>query len=160
MDPLTIGFLITSVILMILAIKKDKKKTLTAMTLSRSMMKNMVGNIISILFLIGLVLAYMPPTTIETYLGSASNVTAAFYSAILGSITLIPGFVAFPLVGSLVDSGASILSATAFLTTLTMVGTVTIPLEKKEFGLKFTLYRNLISFVFAIIIAIFMEVLV
>jgi uncharacterized membrane protein YraQ (UPF0718 family) len=49
--------------------------------------------------------------------------------------------------------------AVAFLTTLTMVGVVTFPLEKQEFGLKFTATRNLVSFVFAIIIAIFMGVI-
>jgi uncharacterized membrane protein YraQ (UPF0718 family) len=62
-------------------------------------------------------------------------------------------------VGSFVDAGASIVPAVAFLTTLTMVGVVTIPLEKKEFGLKFTVARNILSFVAAMIIAVTMGVL-
>ncbi|MFS8541992.1 MAG: permease, partial [Tissierellales bacterium] len=80
-------------------------------------------------------------------------------SALAGSITLIPAFVAFPLVGSLVDAGASIIPAVAFLTTLTMVGLVTFPLEKREFGLKFAIIRNIFSFVFAILIALAMGVI-
>ncbi|MDD3702586.1 MAG: hypothetical protein PHC55_13255, partial [Bacteroidales bacterium] len=80
-------------------------------------------------------------------------------SALAGSITLIPAFVAFPLVGSLVDAGASIIPAVAFLTTLTMVGLVTFPLEKREFGLKFATIRNIFSFVFAIMIALAMGVI-
>ena len=48
----------------------------------------------------------------------------------------------------------------AFLTTLTMVGVVTFPLEKKEFGVKFTAVRNGLSFLFAIIIAYVMGVII
>jgi uncharacterized membrane protein YraQ (UPF0718 family) len=81
-------------------------------------------------------------------------------SAIVGSITLIPAFVAFPLVGSLVDAGASVVPAVAFLTTLTMVGVVTFSLEKKEFGLKFAFVRNTLSFGFAVFIALFMGVVI
>ena len=80
-------------------------------------------------------------------------------SAAVGSVTLIPAFVAFPLVGSLIDVGASIVPAAAFLTTLTMVGVVTFPLEKREFGIKFALTRNLLSFGFAVVIALVMGVL-
>jgi uncharacterized membrane protein YraQ (UPF0718 family) len=75
-----------------------------------------------------------------------------------GSITLIPAFVAFPLVGSLVNAGASIVPAVAFLTTLTMVGVVTYPLEKKEFGKKIRRDPQLMSFGFAIAIALMMGV--
>ncbi len=57
------------------------------------------------------------------------------------------------------DVGASIVPAVAFLTTLTMVGIVTFPLEKKEFGFKFALIRNVLSFVMALIIAAAMGVL-
>jgi len=72
---------------------------------------------------------------------------------------LIPAFVAFPLVGSFVDVGASIIPAVAFLTTLTMVGIVTFPLEKKEFGFKFSLVRNILSFISALLIAAVMGVI-
>ena len=93
-------------------------------------------------------------------LGSSNTIVSTFISAAVGSITLIPAFVAFPLVGSLVDAGASIVPAVAFLTTLTMVGVVTFPLEKKEFGTKFAVTRNLFSFAFAIVIALVMGVII
>jgi uncharacterized membrane protein YraQ (UPF0718 family) len=85
---------------------------------------------------------------------------ATIISALVGSITLIPAFVALPLVGSFVDVGASIVPAVAFLTTLTMVGVVTFPLEKQEFGMKFTVTRNALSFIFAVIIALTMGVII
>ncbi|MCG8686585.1 MAG: hypothetical protein MI892_17025, partial [Desulfobacterales bacterium] len=70
-----------------------------------------------------------------------------------------PAFIAFPLVGSFVNVGVSIVPAVAFLTTLTMVGFVTFPLERREFGTKFALYRNGFSFLFAVVIAVLMGVI-
>jgi len=52
-----------------------------------------------------------------------------------------------------------IMPAVAFLTTLTMVGIATFPLETREFGLKFAFIRNGLSFVFAIAIALVMGVI-
>lgn len=130
------------------------------MKMAKGMMKNMMGQIIGILFLIGLILTFIPPEIIKQYLGGANVLSSSILSAVIGSITLIPAFVAFPLVGSLVDLGASIVPGVAFLTTLTMVGFVTFPLEKQEFGFKFAAIRNSLSFVFAIVIAMVMGVFI
>ena len=143
----------------IASLVKDKQKTFNSMKMAKGMMKNMVGQIIGILLLIGLILTFIPPEVIKSTLGESNTFISTIVSALAGSITLIPAFVAFPLVGSLVDAGASIVPAVAFLTTLTMVGLVTFPLEKREFGLKFATIRNIFSFVFAIMIALAMGVI-
>lgn len=143
----------------IASLVKDKQKTFNSMKMAKGMMKNMVGQIIGILLLIGLILTFIPPEVIKSTLGESNTFISTIVSALAGSITLIPAFVAFPLVGSLVDAGASIIPAVAFLTTLTMVGLVTFPLEKREFGLKFASIRNIFSFVFAIMIALAMGVI-
>lgn len=159
MDIFTVLFWVIAIILTVISLVKDKKKTFEAMKKSKGMMGNMLGEIVAIIFIIGLVLTLIPPETIKQVLGSANTLTSTVISALVGSITLIPAFVAFPLVGSLVTVGASIVPAVAFLTTLTMVGMVTFPLEKKEFGMKFALTRNLMSFGFAIVIALTMGVI-
>lgn len=160
MDVFTLALWIIAAIAFIVSVKKDKKKTLGSMKMARGMMKNMIGQIVGILFLIGLILTFIPPEVIKNVLGKSNLLISTVTSALVGSITLIPAFVAFPLVGSFINVGASIVPAVAFLTTLTMVGIVTLPLEKKEFGLKFTLVRNGLSFVFAVIIALVMGVLI
>lgn len=160
MDIFTIILWILVGISFVISIIKDKKKTLSSMNMAKGMMKNMLGQIIGILFLIGLILTFIPPDTIKDVLGKSNTLVSTFTASLVGSITLIPAFVAFPLVGSLVDAGASIVPAVAFLTTLTMVGIATFPLEKQEFGAKFALSRNFISFFFAIIIALAMGVII
>ena len=158
MDVFTLSFWGISIALTGLSLVKSKKKTFEAMKKSKGMMGNMLGEIIAIIFIIGIVLTFIPPESIKSVLGSENTALATLVAAVAGSVTLIPAFVAFPLVGSFVDVGASIVPAVAFLTTLTMVGIVTFPLEKKEFGLKFALLRNAFSFVMALIIAAAMGV--
>lgn len=158
MDVFTIALWVITLAWFIWSIIKNKSKALNSMRMSSGMMKNMMGEIIGILFLIGLILTFIPPDTIRHYMGESNVLISTILSAFVGSITLIPAFVAFPLVGSLRDAGANIVPLVAFLTTLTMVGVVTFPLEKREFGSKFTIARNSLSFLFAVIIALLMGV--
>ncbi|MBU3161367.1 permease [Clostridium frigoris] len=160
MDMFTMALWVITGTWFIWSMIKDKKKTLNSIKMSSGMMKNMIGEIVGILFLIGLILTFIPPDTIKQYMGQSNIFISTIISAFVGSITLIPAFVAFPLVGSLVNAGANIVPVVAFLTTLTMVGIVTFPLEKRKFGMKFTIVRNSLSFVFAIIIALLMGVLI
>jgi len=160
MDILTLTFWVIAIALTVVSLVKNKKKTLAAMKKSKGMMGSMLGEIIAIIFMIGLVLTFVPPESIENILGSTNVFLSTIAAAAAGSITLVPAFVAFPLVGSLVDAGASIVPAVAFLTTLTMVGFVTFPLEKKEFGTKFALTRNALSFAAALVIALMMGVII
>lgn len=158
MDIFTIGLWVVTLIWFIYSMIKDKKRTLDSMKKSKGMMGSMLPQIVGILFLIGLILTFIPPEMIKTYLGGSNPVLATVAAAFVGSITLIPAFVAFPLVGSMVDMGASVMPAVAFLTTLTMVGFVTFNFERKEFGAKFALTRNLLSFGFALAISLLMGV--
>jgi len=159
MDIFTLSFWVITVTLTVISLVKSKEKTLEAMKKSKGMMGNMLGEIIGIIFIIGLVLTFIPPESIKSVLGSSNTFLATMVAAIAGSVTLIPAFVAFPLVGSFVNVGASVIPAVAFLTTLTMVGVVTFPLEKKEFGLKFAMTRNVLSFISALLIASVMGVI-
>ncbi len=158
-DIFTIVFWLITVIWFVFSMIKDKQTTINSVKMSTGMMKQIGGDILAILFLIGLILTFIPPEAVKQYAGQTNSLITTIVFALVGCITLIPAFVAFPLAGSLVQAGASIVPVVAFLTTLTMVGVVTFPIEKREFGLKFTLIRNTLSFVFAIIIALVMGVI-
>jgi uncharacterized membrane protein YraQ (UPF0718 family) len=141
-------------LLLILSFFLKKAETKKAIKKAKAMMGMMMPQILAILLAIGLVLGIIPPSLIEKVLGQGQTFISVIIASAFGSITIIPGFVAFPLVGSLVDQGADYSVAAAFITTLTMVGIATISLESKQFGNKFTLYRNGLSFLGAIVIAI------
>ena len=158
MDIFTLAIWVGTIVFLGYSFKKNKEKTKTALKMAFNMGKGMAISIFSIIFLIGLILTFLPPADIASFVGEQSVFLATISAAILGAITLVPAFIAFPLVGTLVDVGVGVVPSVAFLTTLTMVGTVTFPLEKKEFGLKFTIVRNGLSLFFAVGIALVMGV--
>ena len=160
MDVFTLAIWVGTLIFLGISLAKDKVKTKQALKMALGMGKGMVVSILSIVFAIGLILTLLPPTEIATFLSDQSALLATIGGALLGAITLIPAFIAFPLVGTLVNAGVSVVPSVAFLTTLTMVGIVTFPFEKKAFGTKFTAIRNGLSFLFAIVIALVMGVMI
>ncbi|NNJ32074.1 permease [Lacrimispora defluvii] len=160
MDIFTLAIWVGTLVFLGVSFARDKVKTKQALKMAFGMGKGMVANILSIIFAIGLILTILPPTEIASFVGNRSVLLATIAAALFGTVTLVPAFIAFPLVGTLVNAGVSVVPAVAFLTTLTMVGAVTIPLEKKEFGLKFTVIRNSLSFLFAIVIALVMGVMI
>lgn len=160
MDVFTLAIWVGTLIFLGISLAKDKVKTKQALKMALGMGKAMVISILSIIFAIGFILTLLPPTEIAAFLSGQSDMLATVGGALLGTITLVPAFIAFPLVGTLVNAGVSVVPSVAFLTTLTMVGVVTFPLEKKAFGVKFTAIRNGLSFLFAIAIALVMGVVV
>ncbi|MDP8268828.1 MAG: hypothetical protein P9L97_08890, partial [Candidatus Tenebribacter davisii] len=79
-------------------------------------------------------------------------------ASLIGSITIMPGFIAFPLAGILREQGIPYMVISAFTTTLMLVGIITFPIEKEFLGVKITIIRNVICFIIAIIVALFMGV--
>lgn len=61
---------------------------------------------------------------------------------------------AFPLASSLLSAGAGYGQIAMFVTTLMMVGIVTIPVEKMYFGSMTTYKRNVLALVFSVVVAI------
>lgn len=160
MDIFTILIWLVTLIFLGVSFVKDKGKTKQALKMSFAMGKGMLPSILTIIFAVGLILTILPPADIATFVGKQHVLVATIAASIFGSITLIPAFIAFPIVGTLVGAGVGVVPSVSFLTTLTMVGFVTFPLEKKEFGTKFTIVRNGLSFVFAILIALVMGVII
>jgi uncharacterized membrane protein YraQ (UPF0718 family) len=131
-------------------------KTKTALLKAWKAFENILPQMIGLLLLIGLVLSILSPNQISTYLGNNSGYVGVMIAAIIGSITLIPGYIAFPLSAALLDNGAGYMQIAAFVSTLMMVGIVTIPLEISYFGKRATYLRNGIAFIFSLLVAIIM----
>lgn len=148
-----------TVLFLIISLIKSPKKTKKALYKAWKSFINIGPELITIVIIVGIILAFTKTETISSLLGEGSGVIGVSIAAILGSITLIPGFVAFPLAQMVLEAGAGITQVATFVSTLMMVGIVTIPLEIKYFGKKLTIKRNLIAFIAAIVIGIIMGVI-
>ena len=92
------------------------------------------------------------------YLGRESGFTGFFIAAGIGSISLLPGYVVYPIVAIVLPKGVSFQILSVFITTLLMVGMVTLPIESKYFGLRISLLRNFLSLIGAVIVGVIMGI--
>lgn len=132
---------------------QDKTKTRQGLKKAWQTFENILPAFAVILMLIGILLAFISPAAVTALLGKNSGFLGMFAASIIGSITLIPGFIAFPLAKAVLDMGAGIQQVAVFVSTLMMVGLVTAPLERQFFNTKVMLLRNSISYVFAFLVA-------
>ena len=108
------------------------------------------------LALVSIALFLIPNETLVKYMGEASGIKGWLTAALIGSVALIPGFIAYPLSGILIDNGVAYSVIAVFITTLMMTGFLTLPVEAKFFGWKVSVLRNLVSLFAALFLGLIM----
>lgn len=140
------------------AFVKDSARARQSLRVALKSFAGILPAVLAIIVLIGLLMAFATPGQISRFVGDQAGLGGIIAIAAMGAVLYIPAIVAFPLAGSLLQSGASVSAVAAFITTLTMVGVVTLPMEINQLGRKLALLRNGLSFIAAIAIALLMGV--
>jgi uncharacterized membrane protein YraQ (UPF0718 family) len=133
---------------------KNRQKTRIALQKAFKALENILPEFLIVIVLVGLLLALINPQFISSLIGQDSGMWGTFLALLVGAITLIPGFVAFPTAAMLLVEGAGYMQIGGFISSLMMVGIVTFPVEKRFFGTKISLLRNVSAFLFSILVAI------
>jgi len=136
------------------SVKRDRQKTKRSLLVAKKAFLNVLPELSGILILIAVILTLVPPRVFQSMMGGNSGFTGMFIAALIGSVTIMPGFVTFPLAKSLLDMGAGISQVIVFVSALMMVGFVTAPLEIRYFGRRQTLIRNVLAFVYSFVAAV------
>jgi uncharacterized membrane protein YraQ (UPF0718 family) len=145
---------ILTIVLLILSFFKDRQKTKTGLIKAWKSFENILPQFGTILLIIGIMLAILSPEIISGLIGQQSGWLGMGIASVIGSITLIPGFVAFPLASALLKNGAGFMQIAVFISTLMMVGLVTLPMEISFFGRKAAILRNSLAYIFSFVVAI------
>jgi uncharacterized membrane protein YraQ (UPF0718 family) len=138
----------------IVSLIANRKKTLKALKIALKKFTKIAPAFTIMLILVSVILYLVPDEMIVKYLGSGNWLQGIGIASLFGSITMMPGFVAFPLCGILVGKGVQYSVIAAFSTTLMLVGIVTFPVEQKYIGAKAAVMRNAVCLVLAIIISL------
>lgn len=139
-------------LLLLFSFLKDKKKTGKALIKAKNTFIKLMPVLLPLFLFIGILLTIITPEWIATIFGQESGIFGYIIALILGSITFMSPFVAYPLGAELINQGASIPLVAGFLVTLMSVGLVYFSMESKMFNKKVTIYRNLVSFIGAILV--------
>jgi uncharacterized membrane protein YraQ (UPF0718 family) len=159
MNAATITVNLFALLALLLAGVKDRKKTRQALGIALRSFIGMVPMVLTIIIVIGLLLGFVTPEIIKNLLGEESGLFGILIAAVVGAVMHIPSLIAFPLAASLLEGGAAAGTVAGFIASLTMIGVITFPVEVRELGIKMTFLRNGLGFLFALVIALLMGVL-
>ncbi|MBN2534957.1 MAG: permease [Spirochaetales bacterium] len=142
-----------AVIFLLFSFIKDRKKTKTGLKKAWKAFENILPQFLGIIVLVGILMAFLDPETISGLIGQSSGWVGTILAGLVGAVTLIPGFIAFPTAALLLKNDAGYMQIGAFVSSLMMVGVATFPVEKKYFGFKASLLRNIFALGFSFIVA-------
>ncbi len=117
-----------------------------------TMLARVFPNILAVVLLSGLIMEFVPLERLSEYLGGGFF-SDGLIGAGIGSISIGNPLVSYVLGGELLEQGISLMAVTALLVSWVTVGSIQLPAEIQTFGARFALLRNLVSFIFALLIA-------
>lgn len=108
--------------------------------------------LISVILLSGLFEVFITPEMLSSLFSGH-----AFYDSLIGTISggvsVGQPFISYLIAGELLDNGMSYYAVTAFVLSWVTLGVVQLPYEYSLFGGRFTLTRNLLAFIFVLLIS-------
>lgn len=131
---------------LVLSWTRDPGKTRLALAKASASAKTVFAPLVTVILLVALALTALPPAVLSRLVGEESGFLGVFLASVAGSVTLIPGFAAFPMAKMLLENGAGIIQVGVLVSTLMMVGVVTLPMERAVFGWRGALGRNALAY--------------
>ncbi|MFW6001032.1 MAG: hypothetical protein ACOCQE_01565 [Halanaerobium sp.] len=131
----------------------DREKTIRGLKIGWKKFSKILGTYLKLLIILSFILLISDQFIIN-YLGGQAPFIGLVMGLLIGSITMMPGFIAYPLAGILVSRGVDYMVVAAFITTLMLVGIATYPVEKEYLGIKATIWRNAAGFIISAFIAL------
>jgi uncharacterized membrane protein YraQ (UPF0718 family) len=145
---------IVTILAVIASLIADRGKTVKSFQVAGRKMLKIAPAFLTMTILVSIVLYLVPDETISRYLGHENKVLGLLIAYAVGSISLMPGFIAFPLCGMLLEKGVPYMILSGFSTTLMMVGVLTFPVERAYMSTKVAVLRNLIYLVVAVVVTV------
>jgi uncharacterized membrane protein YraQ (UPF0718 family) len=148
-----IAYIIT-IICLVVSFYYNKKKSVKALKIAWKKFSNILPAFLVMLVFVSIALGVIPEDIYTTFLSKGNPIVSFISGLSLGSIAMMPGFIAFPLSGILLSKGVSYTTLSVFTSSLMLVGVLTFPVEKKYLGFNVAFARNIISVITAIVIAL------
>ena len=132
----------------------NRQKTFVGLRKAWKMFVMILPQFLMLLVFVSIFLTFVPQQTLSAFLIRQAGGLGIVAAAGIGSVALIPGPIVYPLAGMLSQSGVPLTVLAVFITTLMMVGVLTVPVEKAFFGLRLAILRNILSLIGALVIGL------
>ena len=108
--------------------------------------------LLAVIGLVGLFETFITPEMLHA-LFNKDTLHDTLIGTLAGGVSVGQPFLSYIIGGELLKEGISLYAVSAFILSFVTLGVIQLPLEFSIFGARFTLLRNLLSIVFAFIIA-------
>ncbi len=153
-DTVLVG---VTVALVTLSLVGDRRRTWGGLRKGARMLYKLLPQFLLLLVFVSIFVVIVPQATLAHAFSQRTGLMAA---ALAGSVALIPGPIAYPLAAMLAEEGVPYTVLAVFVTTLMMVGVMTLPIEKAYFGIRIAILRNLLSLIGALFVGITVGLLI
>ena len=114
---------------------------------------SMTPMLLGVIGLVGLFQSFVTPEML-TALFQGNPFLDTFLGTLTGGISAGHPMLSYVLGGELLEQGVSLYAVSAFILSWVTLGLIQLPAEYEAFGARFTLYRNILAFVFTLLIAL------
>ncbi len=109
--------------------------------------------LLGVIGLVGIFQVLVTPEMLASLFGG-NLLLDTLIGTVSGAVSAGNPIVSYLIGGELVEQGVSLYAVSAFIISWVTLGFIQLPAEVEVFGGRFTLYRNILSFVFTILIAV------
>ncbi len=132
---------------------KEKNNIKDAFNKSLKGFLSMFPMLLAILLLLGIFDVYITKDILLSFFIS-NNFIDTITGTLLGGVLTGNPMISYILGGELTDAGVSLYAVTAFILSWVTIGLVQLPAEVEIFGLRFTFYRTLFTFITTILVSL------
>lgn len=132
---------------------KEKNNIKEAFNKSLKGFLSMLPMLLAILLLLGIFDVYITKDILLSFFIS-NNFIDTITGTLLGGVLTGNPMISYILGGELTDAGVSLYAVTAFILSWVTIGLVQLPAEVEIFGLRFTFYRTLFTFITTILVSL------
>ncbi|WP_024790365.1 hypothetical protein [Lebetimonas sp. JH292] len=108
---------------------------------------------LAVIGLVGLFQVFVSKDLLASFF-SGNPVTDTLSGTVAGAVAVGQAIVSYIIGGELLKEGVSMYAVSSFILAWVTLGIVQLPAEAEILGVKFTVYRNLLSFIFTIIVSV------
>ena len=116
-----VWIIIITAVLTLISFVFDREKTIRGIKKGLLQFLKILPTLLMVIIIISIVLHFISNEILMQYLGESAGWGAYFSAAVIGSVALLPGFIAYPVAGILIKIGVSYAVIAVFITTLMMV---------------------------------------
>ena len=127
-------------------------------TLSKAFKKALISfastlpMIIAVIGLVGMMQVYVSPEMLSSLFGYGA-ISDTLAGTLTGAISMGQGMISYVVAEGLMEQGVSLYAVSAFILAWVTLGFVQLPAEASVFGMRFTVYRNILTLISTVLVA-------